>query len=34
MTHLMPGSDPAELRAAAEARYPGRVVVGEDLTEV
>ena len=34
MTHLMPGSDPAELRAAARARYAGPVVVGEDLMEV
>jgi ribonuclease Z len=34
LTHLMPGSDPAELRAAAEKRFRGPVVVGEDLLEV
>jgi ribonuclease Z len=34
MTHLMPGSDPAELKAAAEKRYPGPVAIGEDLMEV
>jgi ribonuclease Z len=33
LTHLMPGSDPAELRAAAETRYAGPVVVGEDFLE-
>jgi hypothetical protein len=30
----MPGSDPAELRAAAETRFRGPVAVGEDLLEV
>lgn len=34
LTHLMPGSDPAELKAAAEKFYPGPVTVGEDLREV
>ena len=34
LTHLMPGSDPGELRAAAERRYRGPVTVGEDLLEV
>ena len=33
LTHLMPGSDPAELKAAAEKHYAGPVVVGEDLLE-
>src|SRR5574341_116002 len=31
LTHLMPGSDPAELTAAAGTDYGGPVVVGEDL---
>jgi len=34
LTHLMPGSDPDELRATAEKRYRGPVTVGEDLLEV
>jgi ribonuclease Z len=34
VTHLMPGSVPDEIHAAAAARYPGPVVVGEDLLEV
>ncbi len=34
ITHMMPGSDPAELRSAAETRYGGSVVIGEDLVEV
>jgi ribonuclease BN (tRNA processing enzyme) len=34
MTHLMPGSDPAELKGAAEKRFRGLVVVGDDLLEV
>jgi ribonuclease BN (tRNA processing enzyme) len=34
LTHLMPGSDPAELRAAAARQYGGPVAVGEDLMEV
>ncbi len=34
ITHLMPGSDPAELRAGAEKSYGGVVVVGEDLLDV
>jgi ribonuclease Z len=33
-SHLMPGSDPAALRAAAEQRYRGPVTIGEDLLEV
>jgi ribonuclease Z len=34
ITHVMPGSVPAELESAARQRYPGAVVVGEDLLEV
>jgi ribonuclease Z len=34
LSHLMPGSDPAELKAAAEKRFSGPVAVGEDLLEV
>jgi ribonuclease BN (tRNA processing enzyme) len=34
VTHLMPGSVPAELQAAASRRYHGPIVVGEDLLEV
>ncbi len=34
ITHMMPASDPDELRAAARARYGGPVVIGEDLMEV
>jgi ribonuclease Z len=34
LTHLMPGSDPAELKAAAERHYHGPVVVAEDLLQV
>ena len=34
LSHLMPGSDPTELKAAAEKRFSGPVVVGEDLLEV
>ena len=34
ITHLMPGSVPAELAAAASAHYGGPVVVGEDLMDV
>jgi ribonuclease Z len=34
ISHLMPGSVPDELTAAASARYRGVVVVGEDLLEV
>jgi ribonuclease Z len=34
ITHLMPGSVPAELQAAVRRRYVGPVVVGEDLLEV
>jgi len=34
INHLMPGSDPAEIKAAAEKRYRGPVTVGEDLLEV
>lgn len=31
LTHLMPGSDPADLAARAAAGFAGHVVVGEDL---
>lgn len=34
ITHLMPGSDPAELKAAAGKHYGGSVVIGEDLMAV
>lgn len=34
MTHLMPASDPEELRAAARTHYAGPVAVGEDLMAV
>jgi ribonuclease Z len=34
ITHLMPGSDPAEIRAAAGKHYGGPVVIGEDLMDV
>jgi ribonuclease Z len=34
VTHLMPGSSPAELADAAKSRYAGTVVIGEDLMEV
>ena len=34
ITHLMPGSDPAEVKAAAEKGYGGPVVIGEDLMDV
>jgi len=34
LTHLMPGSVPADLAARAGAVYAGRVVVGEDLMTV
>jgi ribonuclease Z len=34
LTHLMPGSDPADLAARAARSYTGRVMVGEDLMEV
>jgi ribonuclease Z len=34
ITHMMPGSVPAELESAARRRYAGRVVIGEDLMEV
>jgi ribonuclease Z len=34
ITHLMPGSVPAELERAAADRYAGPVVVGRDLMEV
>jgi ribonuclease Z len=33
-THLMPGSDPRQVRAAAEVTYAGPVTIGEDLMEV
>jgi len=34
ITHLMPGSVPAELAAAAGRDFAGAVAVGEDLAEV
>jgi|SRR5215475_6077276 len=34
ITHLMPGSVPADLGAAAERDFAGVVAVGEDLAEV
>jgi ribonuclease Z len=34
VTHMMPGSIPAELEAAARKQYAGPVVVGGDLLEV
>ena len=34
LTHLMPGSDPAELGSAAAKRFDGPITVGEDLMEV
>ena len=34
LTHLMPGSVPAELHAAAARAFAGAIVVGEDLLEV
>ena len=34
LTHLMPGSAPAELHAAATRAFSGAVVIGEDLLEV
>jgi ribonuclease Z len=34
ITHMMPGSVPAELEAAAKRQYAGPVTVGEDLMEV
>jgi ribonuclease Z len=34
LTHLMPGSDPADLAARAGRSFGGRIVVGEDLMTV
>jgi ribonuclease Z len=34
LTHLMPGSDPADLAARARRRFAGRVTVAEDLDEL
>ena len=34
ISHLMPGSVPAELAAAASAHYAGDVTIGEDLMDV
>ena len=34
INHLMPGSDPAALKAAAEKFYRGAVTVAEDLLEI
>ena len=34
ITHMMPGSVPAELETAARRHFSGSVTVGEDLLEV
>jgi ribonuclease BN (tRNA processing enzyme) len=34
LTHMMPGSDPADLAARAARDFSGRIVVGEDLLPV
>lgn len=34
LTHLMPGSDPADLAARAARRFAGRITVGDDLAAV
>ena len=34
ITHLMPGSAPAEIEGAAARRFAGPVIVGQDLMEV
>jgi ribonuclease Z len=34
VTHLMPGSEPDELRAEAAKQYTGAITIGEDLLEV
>ncbi len=34
VTHLMPGSEPHELEAAARKHFAGPLVVGTDLLEV
>jgi ribonuclease BN (tRNA processing enzyme) len=34
VTHMMPGSVPAELHAAAAQHYRGPIAIGEDLLEV
>lgn len=34
VTHMMPGSVPAELEVAAKRHFPGPVLIGEDLMEV
>jgi ribonuclease BN (tRNA processing enzyme) len=34
VTHMMPGSEPRELEAAARRHYAAPVVIGEDLLEV
>ncbi|MGH7278741.1 MAG: hypothetical protein ACREJG_08630, partial [Candidatus Rokuibacteriota bacterium] len=31
LTHLMPGSDPADLETRARRHYAGPILVGEDL---
>jgi ribonuclease BN (tRNA processing enzyme) len=33
LTHLLPGVDPAEIKARAREEFEGRVIVGEDLLE-
>jgi ribonuclease BN (tRNA processing enzyme) len=34
LTHLMPGSETADLTARAGRRFAGRITVGEDLAEL
>jgi len=34
VTHMMPGSEPRELEAAARRHYAAPIVIGEDLLEV
>jgi ribonuclease BN (tRNA processing enzyme) len=34
VTHLMPGSEPGELEAAARRHYAGPLVIGTDLLSV
>jgi len=34
LTHLMPGSEPADLAARARRRFAGRITIGEDLAEL
>jgi ribonuclease BN (tRNA processing enzyme) len=34
LTHLMPGSEPADLAARAARHFGGQIVVGEDLLKL